>query len=130
MVPVEVHRNDPRGLLPEIFDDREIVIFNPFDSQVDDLGGNAIALEKVGQSEEPHGQEVDPDEMTDRPVIIGQLGDMEKNKIGTTHGGNCKMLPPHISTSSQKIAKAKAPANPSQGFEICDLELLTRCPTL
>jgi hypothetical protein len=98
MVPVEVHRNDPRGLLPEIFDDREIVIFNPFDSQVDDLGGNAIALEKVGQSEEPHGQEVDPDEMTDRPVIIGQLGDMEKNNVRFSHRGNCKMPTRNIST--------------------------------
>jgi hypothetical protein len=115
MVPVEIHGNDPRGLLPEIFDDREIVIFNPFYSQVYDLGGNAIALQKVGQSQEPHGHEVDPDEMTDRPVIIGQLGDMEKKKFGTTHGGNCKMLPPHISTSSQKIAKAKRPPTPVRG---------------
>jgi hypothetical protein len=44
-------------------------------------------VEEVGQSEKPHGQEVDPDEMTDRPVIIGQFGDMEKNKIKATHGG-------------------------------------------
>jgi hypothetical protein len=100
MVPVEVHRNDPGGLLPEIVDDREIVIFNPLYPQVDDLGGNTMTLEKVGQSEEPHGQEVDPDEMTDRPVIIGQFGDMEKNRIKAAHGGNCKMLIRHISTSS------------------------------
>ena len=46
-----------------------------------------MTLEKVGQSKEPHRQEVDPDEMTDRPVIIGQFGDMEKNKINATHGG-------------------------------------------
>jgi hypothetical protein len=106
MVPVEVHRNDPGGLLPEIFDDREIVIFNPFYSQVYDLGGNTMALEKVGQSEEPHGQKVDPDEMTDRPVIILQFGNMEKNKIGTAHGGNCKMLTRSISTEIQKNCKA------------------------
>jgi hypothetical protein len=87
MVPVEVHRNDPGGLLPEIFDDREIVIFNPLYSQVYDLGGDAMTLEKVGQSEESHGQEVDPHKMTDRPVIIGHFRDMEKNKIKATHGG-------------------------------------------
>jgi hypothetical protein len=86
VVPVEVHRNDPGVLVPEIIDDGEMVIFNPFYSQVDDLSGNALTLEKVRQSEEPHGQEIDPDEMTDRPVIIGQLGDVEKNKIEATHG--------------------------------------------
>jgi hypothetical protein len=48
MVPVQVHRNDPRGLLPEIVDDREIVIFNPLYPQVYDLGGNTMTLEKVG----------------------------------------------------------------------------------
>jgi hypothetical protein len=89
-----------------------------------------MALKKIGQSQEPHGQEVDPDEMTDRPVIIGQFGDMEKNKVKATHGGNCKMLSPHISTSSQEFAKGKAPADRSHCFEICDLEFLTRCPTL
>jgi hypothetical protein len=56
-----------------------------------DLGGNAMLLEKVGQSKKPHGQEVDPDEMIDRPVIIGQLGDMEENKVKSSHRGNCKM---------------------------------------
>jgi hypothetical protein len=106
MVPVEVHRDDPGGLLPEIFDDREIVIFNPLYSQVYNLSGKTMALEKVGQSEEPHGQEVDPDEMTDRPVIIGQFGDMEKNEIKVTHGGNCKMLTRSISTEAQKNCKA------------------------
>jgi hypothetical protein len=87
MVPVEVHRNDPGGLLPEIVDDGEIVIFDPLQTQVDDLGGNTMTVETIGQSEEPHGQEVNPDEMTDRPVIIGQFGDMEKDKIKATHGG-------------------------------------------
>ena len=46
-----------------------------------DLSGDAAALEKVGQSEESHGQEIDPDEMIDRPVVIGQLGNMEKNTV-------------------------------------------------
>jgi hypothetical protein len=95
-----------------------------------DLGGNAMTLEKVGQSKEPHGQEVDPDEMTDRPVIIIQFGDVEKNKIKAIHGGNCKMLTRNISTSSQEFAKGKTPASREQRFEFCVLEFLTRCPPL
>jgi hypothetical protein len=66
---------------------------------VDDLGGNTITLEEIGQSKEPHGQEVDPDEMIDRPVVIGQLGNMEENTIKFSHRGNCKMLTGYISTS-------------------------------
>jgi hypothetical protein len=67
-----------------------------------DLGGNAMALKEVGQSEEPHGEEVDPDEMMDRPVVIGQLGDMKKNTVKGSHRANCKMLARNISTLSQK----------------------------
>jgi hypothetical protein len=84
---MKVEGDDPRSLFPKILNDGKIVIFNPLHSQVDDLSGNAMALEKVGQSEESHGQKVDPDEMVDRPIIIGQLGDMEENKIRATHGG-------------------------------------------
>jgi hypothetical protein len=40
-----------------------------------------ITLEEIGQSKKPHGQEVDPDEMIDWPVVIGQLGNMEENTI-------------------------------------------------
>jgi hypothetical protein len=104
MVPVEVQGDDPRGLLSQIVDDGKIVVFNPFHSQVDDLGGNTATLQNVGQSKESHGQEVNPDEMADRPVIIGQLGDMEKNKIKATHGGNCKMLTRDIQPKPKKNA--------------------------
>jgi hypothetical protein len=86
MVPVEVQGDDPRGLFSEILNDGKIVVLNPLHSQVDDLSGNTTTLENVGQSEESHRQEVDPDEMIDRPVIIGQLGNMEKNNIRATHG--------------------------------------------
>jgi hypothetical protein len=106
MVPVEVQGDDPRGLLSQIVNDGKIVVFNPFHSQVNDLGGNTATLQNVGQSKESHGQEVDPDEMADRPVIIGQLRDMEKNKIKATHGGNCKMPMRHISTKVQENFRA------------------------
>jgi hypothetical protein len=102
MVPVEVDGDDSRGLLPDIVDDRKTMIFNPFHSHVDDLGGNAMALKEVGQSEEPHGQEVDPDEMMDRPVVIGQLGDMKKDTVKCSHRANCKMPESNISTSHTK----------------------------
>jgi hypothetical protein len=58
-----------------------------------------ITLEKIGQSKKPQGQEVDPDEMIDRPVVIGQLGNMEENTIESSHRRNCKMLTGYISTS-------------------------------
>jgi hypothetical protein len=104
MVPVKVDGNDPGSLFSDIFDDRKIVIFNPLHSHVHHLSGNAMALEKVGQSKKPHGQKVNPHKIVDRPVIIGQLGDMEKNKVKSSHWGNCKMLTRDISTSSKKLA--------------------------
>jgi hypothetical protein len=73
-----------------------------------DLGRNAMTLEKVGQPEEPHGQEVDPDEMTDRPVIIGQFGNMEKNKIKTTHGGIVRCSHVIFQPELKKIARPLA----------------------
>jgi hypothetical protein len=105
VVPVEVQGDDPRGLPPNILNDGKIVIFNPLHSQVDDLSGNAMALEKVGQSQKPHGQEVDPDEMMDRPVIIGQLGNMEENKIRATHGGIVRRSRVVFQPKLKKIAK-------------------------
>jgi hypothetical protein len=102
MVPVEVHGHDSRGLLPDIVDDGEFVILNPFHPHVHNLSGNAMTLEKIGQSEEPHGKEVDPDEMMNRSVVIGQLRDMEKNTVECSHRPNCKMLIDNISTLSQK----------------------------
>jgi hypothetical protein len=51
-----------------------------------------MPLEKIGQSEESHGKEVDPDEMMDRSVVIGQLRNMEENTGECSHGANCKML--------------------------------------
>jgi hypothetical protein len=102
MVPVEVDGNDSRGFLFDIFDDRKMMIFNPLHPHVYDLGGNMMTLEKVGQSEKPHGHEIDPDEMIDRPVIIGQFWDMEKNTVKFSHRRNCKMSGWRISTPSQK----------------------------
>jgi hypothetical protein len=81
MMPVEIECNDPRGLIPDIFDDGKFVVFNPLYSKVHHFSGNVMTMEKVGQSEEPHGQEIDPHETIDRPVVIGQLGDMKKNAV-------------------------------------------------
>jgi hypothetical protein len=103
MVPVEVDGNDSRSLFSDIFDDRKMAIFNPLHSRVYDFRGNAMALEEVGQSEKPHGQEVDPHKIIDRPVIVVQLGDMEKNKVKFSHLRNCKMLTRNISTSPRKL---------------------------
>jgi hypothetical protein len=85
MVPVEVQSENPRRLFSNIFDDRKSTIFNPLHSQVYDLSRNAMVLKNVGQPEEPHGEEVDPGEMIDRPVVIGQLRNMEKNAGEFSH---------------------------------------------
>ena len=37
---------------------------------MDNLGRDVVSLEEVGQAQEPHGQEVDPGEFTDWPVIV------------------------------------------------------------
>jgi len=81
MVPVKIEGNDPRSLLSDMIDDGKMGILNPFNSHMYDLGGNAMTLEKVGQPKESHGQEIDPDEMIDGPVVISQLGDMKKNTV-------------------------------------------------
>jgi hypothetical protein len=102
MMPMEIEGNDPRGLLPDIVDDGKFMILNPLYSQVHYLSRNMMTMEKVGQSEEPHGQEIDPQETIDRPVVIGQLGDMKKNAVKGAHRANCKMTTCHISTSRTK----------------------------
>jgi hypothetical protein len=81
MVPVKIDGNDPRTFLLDIIDDGKIMILNPFNPHVYDLSGNAMTLEKVSQTKKPHGEKIDPDEMMDGPVVIGQLGDMKENTI-------------------------------------------------
>jgi len=102
VMPVEVDGKNSGRLLSEVFDNRKSLILNPFHAHVYDLGRNVMTLEKIGQSEEPHGKEVDPDEVTDRPVVIRELGDMEKNTVKCSHRANCKMPTRNISTLSQK----------------------------
>jgi hypothetical protein len=102
MVPVEVDGNNSRVFLFDIFDDRKMMILNPFHSHMHNLGGDVVTLEEVSQSEESHGQKVDPNKIIDRPVVIIQLGDMEKNTVKSSHWGNCKMSTGYISTSLQK----------------------------
>jgi hypothetical protein len=91
MVPVEVHGDDSRVLLFDIWDDRKMVISNPFHSQMHHLGGNAVTLEEVGQSKKSHRHEVNPNKIMDGPVVIVQLGDMEENAVKSSHRLNCKM---------------------------------------
>jgi hypothetical protein len=55
MVPMEINGNHPRVLLLDIIKDGEIVIFNPFHSCMNDLGGDLMTLEKIGQSIDSHG---------------------------------------------------------------------------
>jgi hypothetical protein len=47
MVPMEIHGNDPRTLLPDIFDDGKMVIFNPLHTEVDKLCRDTLTVEKI-----------------------------------------------------------------------------------
>jgi hypothetical protein len=91
MVPMKIERNDLRGFFLNIMKDRKIMIFDPLHSYMYDLVGNVLTLEKVGQSEESHRQEVDPEKMINRPIVVSQLGDVQEETIHSFHRGNCKM---------------------------------------
>src|SRR4030042_795150 len=101
MVPVKIDSQDPRVFFFNIVQDRKIVIFNPLHSKVHNLSGNAMALEEVRQSKEPHRQKINPDKMIDGPIVIYQLGNVEKKAIQLYHRGNCKMFSKGIATSPQ-----------------------------
>jgi hypothetical protein len=70
MVPVKIDRNHPGGFLPDIGEDGKIAIFDPFHSHMYDLSRNALTVKEVGQSEESHRQEVDPDKLINGPIVI------------------------------------------------------------
>jgi hypothetical protein len=100
MVPVKIEGYNPRGFFANIINDRKIVIFNPFYSHMYDLGRNTMTLKEVGQSEESHWQEVDPDKLINRPIVISQLGDVKEETVHSFHRGNCKMSSRGFSTPS------------------------------
>jgi len=58
---------------------------------VEDFCGDAMGMEEIGQCEESHRQEVNPEMMMDGPIVIDQLGNVEKKTIQSYHRGNCKM---------------------------------------
>jgi hypothetical protein len=76
MVPMKIESNHSRVFFSNIIEDRKIVIRDPLDSQMYDLVRNVVALEKVGQSEQSHRQEIDPDKLPNGPIVISQLGDV------------------------------------------------------
>jgi len=85
MMPVKVEGNDLGGSLSEVIEKGKVGIFDPFHSQVNHFGGDLVPMEKIRQGQEPHGEEVNPDERTDGPVIVVQLGDMDKEAIQFFH---------------------------------------------
>jgi hypothetical protein len=87
MVPMKIEGHHPGCLLLDIVEKGKIVIFDPFHPRMHNLGGNVIALEKVSQSEESHGQEVDPDEFAQGPIIVFPFRDMEEETVHFSHRG-------------------------------------------
>jgi hypothetical protein len=76
MVPMKIEGNNSRFFFSNIIKDRKLTIYDPLDSQMYDLAGNVLTLEKLGQSEQSHRQEVDPEKLINRPIVISQLGDV------------------------------------------------------
>jgi hypothetical protein len=76
MVPMKIEGNHSRVFFSNIIEDRKIVIRDPLDSQMYDLTGNVMTVEKVGQSEQSHWQEIDPDKLPNGAIVISQLGDV------------------------------------------------------
>jgi hypothetical protein len=87
MMPVEIEGNDPGRFFLYLFKNIVAWVFNPFHTQVNDLGGNVLAVEKIGQPKKPHGKEIDPNELVNGPIIILQLGDMEEETVHLFHRG-------------------------------------------
>jgi len=87
MVPVKIEGRDARGMLSDIVKDREVPILDPFQTEVKDLSRNIMALEEVGQCQKSHGKEIDPQELTDRPVVIAPFGDVKEEAIHFFHRG-------------------------------------------
>jgi len=107
MVPMKIEGNDSRGFFSNIIEDGKITICDPLDSQMYDLAGNVLTVEKVGQSEHSHGQEVNPNKLTNGPIVISQLGDVEEEAVYSFHRGNCKMFGESISTPPPILDKSE-----------------------
>jgi len=52
-----------------------------------------MTLEEVSQCQESHRKEVDPDELTNRPVIVDHFGDVKKEAIHFSHGAGIVKWP-------------------------------------
>jgi len=52
---------------------------------VDHLAGDAVALKKVGQSEQVNRKGRAPQKPIEGPIIIGQFGNVEKETIKLSH---------------------------------------------
>jgi len=70
MVPVKIDGNDARILLPDIVNHGKRVVLDPFYSQMDDLRRDALSVQRIGQSEESHRKEIDPDKLIDGPIVV------------------------------------------------------------
>jgi hypothetical protein len=60
MMPMKIEGHDSGGFLPDIVEDREIPVLNPFHPKVKDLSCNAAPLKKIGHRQESHGKKIDP----------------------------------------------------------------------
>ena len=55
---MEIEGNDPRIFFFNIIEDRKLTIFDPLHSQMYDLGGNVLTLEKSANPSSPIGRKL------------------------------------------------------------------------
>jgi hypothetical protein len=46
-----------------------------------------VTVKEVGDRQNPHWKEIDPQELANGPVIVGQFRDVKKEAIHFSHGG-------------------------------------------
>jgi hypothetical protein len=70
MMPMKIDGYDLRILLSDIIHDGKMWVFDPLHSQVDNLRRDALSMKRIGQPEETHREEIDPDKLIDGPIVI------------------------------------------------------------
>jgi hypothetical protein len=70
MMPMEIQEDHRGSLFFKIGEDGKSPILDPLHSHMDNLGGDALALDQVCQPKEFHRQEVNPEKTMKGAVVI------------------------------------------------------------
>jgi hypothetical protein len=70
MMPVKIDGYDLRPLPLDVIQNGEMRVFNPLHSKMDNLRRDTFSVEHIGQPEETHGKEIDPDKLIDGSIVV------------------------------------------------------------